>query len=140
MLLRNCLSGCTENVSKAFGPREIDPRKFVPKNICPRKFDPKENCPNGNLSQRKFVPKKRKLVPTEICPNGNLSQKIVVQQKFVPKNIRPRKFDPKEICPKGNLSIIGVVIYFVSIFLKLLSLWSVSIFDIPQCNAYNALA
>ena len=49
---------------------------------------------------KEICPKKRKLDPTEICPKGNLSQKIVVQQKFVPKNIRPRKFDPKEICPK----------------------------------------
>ena len=76
---------CTENVSKAFGPREIGPRKFVPKNICPRKFDPKEICPKGNLTQekaklQKFDPKK--FDPMTIEPKGNLSQ-----GKFVPKEI-----------------------------------------------------
>ena len=79
------LSRCTENVSKAFGPREIGPRKFVPKNICPRKFDPKEIFPKGNLTQekaklQKFDPKK--IDPMTIEPKGNLSQ-----GKFVPKEI-----------------------------------------------------
>ena len=78
---------CTENVSKAFGPIKFDPKNIGPRKFDPRKYDPKEICPNRNLSQRKFVPKKRKLDPTEICPKGNLSQQKCVPRKICPTEI-----------------------------------------------------